>query len=259
MPNKTKREVKKMSDLLKLLVWLVALFLPLLFGWLRFHGTDVVRIARETQTDILLKVALSVYFLSWCAGLTWDTNDQEMLYTVAPDEGRLRFGGIVIMILLLVVFIMLCFVESFDLFAGLLGVFLVINVTGWRYIISKVTPVIVASFREYETENEFADLESLRVLNGFMTGAWQWWRFAVGFSLIAFINLIAFYPPFAQIVSQSMSGLPTEFLLAIGTFSFIVVMEGWIWYQRIRTRATFSLIQEYSDRYELISKKTIGQ
>src|SRR5262245_15025465 len=80
-----KDQLIKMAKRFRWVLWTAFLALPLVFGWLKFQGLDFAGAASRLEVDLLLKVSIAVYFLSWSLGCGWETSDIESLYAVAPN------------------------------------------------------------------------------------------------------------------------------------------------------------------------------
>ena len=68
--------------------------------------------------------------------------------------------------------------------------------------------------------------------------------------MLGFINVLAF-SPLSHILGDAAGAIPADVILAISVFFWIVAMESWMWFKRIRARNGCRLIQELSQRYEL--------
>jgi hypothetical protein len=100
-------------------------------------------------------------------------------------------------------------------------------------------------------------LENLLAFDELHRGLWQWWRFGVGLILLGFINLLAF-SRLPQLLGDAAGGMPAEVVLALSVLSFILLMEGWIWFRRIQAHHYHRLIGKLSQKYDLSPKTPLS-
>jgi hypothetical protein len=114
----------------------------------------------------------------------------------------------------------------------------------WRTVRIFVRPLIDTNRRShYETEGERTrHLERLAILENYMTGHWQWLRFAVMLLIILLMDLLFLVGIVRNSVGEFLNNafpgiLPgrAKTLLISGIFLlFVVVAETWNWTQRAR-------------------------
>ncbi len=252
-----RKALAEMVKRFRWLLWAAFLSLPLLFGWLTFQGVDFVKVGRQLEVELLLKLSLALYFLSWSVGVGWETNDIESYYALPPNRGRLPRGAFAAIVFLLAVFAVLCFVDSFKWFAMALGLLWALNLLGWLYLRLVMRPALADSLDLYEKSKKYDRLESLLVFNELNQGPWHYWRFVAGFLLVAFLNLMAF-SPLSETLGDQAGGIPGDVVLALSVLCFILVVEGWIWFKRIRARNGFRLIASLAEKYELCPKTPLA-
>jgi hypothetical protein len=156
------------------LIYGLAAILTLVFGWLKLSGQDFGPVMRDLTPSLLFRLSLALYFTSWAFGAPSDTNAQESIYSVAPAGGSLPMGAWIIAILICVVFAILCVVRSVGYFSVFLAVFLVINVVGWRYMLSLVADPLARSEESYVQTKNYVKLQELRLVEHYISGNWQW-------------------------------------------------------------------------------------
>jgi uncharacterized protein YbaR (Trm112 family) len=249
--------VAKMGKWFKLILWAGMGSLPLFFAWLKFQDVDFVSLGSRLDVDFLLKFSIAVYYLSWCLGAPWEVTDMESFYADAPNRGRIPVAVYMWIALLLGVAAVLCFVHSFTVLAPILAGFWAANVIGWTYRGSVVNPTVNTSILKYEEFQKYDKLESLLVFNELNGGTWHWWRFGAGAVMLGCVNLLAF-SPLSQILGDAVGGVPGDVILALGVLSFILLVEGWIWFQRIQSRRCYRLITKLTEKYDFSLKTAVA-
>jgi hypothetical protein len=92
------------------------------------------------------------------------------------------------------------------------------------------------SYVKYGRAKEYVEMEKLRAAERYLTGKWQWWRFAAGAILAVAMDALSFFdlgPGFAQ-----------------GSICFCVVfVESWIWIMRAKKKISLRALDDLSERY----------
>lgn len=251
--------VKEMVNRFNWVLWIAFLSLPALFGWLEFQGVDFVNLGKQLEVDLLLKISMVLYYLSWSLGASWETSDMEAFYAVPPNRGRLPWGSFMAIGFLVGAGAILCLVHSFKWFAPALAGFWTLDYLGWIYLGFVVRPTVADSLNAYANASppKYDKLESLLVFNELNQGVWKWWRGGVGLVLLVFVNLLAF-TPHSQMLGDAAGGLPGAIVLAYAILGYILVIEGWIWFKRIQARNCYRLITNLSDKYDLSPKTPLA-
>src|ERR1022692_866331 len=60
--------VKEMASHFKWVLWVAFFTLPVFFGYLKFQGVDLISMGHHLEADLILKIAMAIYYFSWCAG-----------------------------------------------------------------------------------------------------------------------------------------------------------------------------------------------
>jgi hypothetical protein len=239
--------------------WLVrtcATVLVLLFSWLKLSGVDFHPLAADITAGLLFQVTMALYYLLWVAGLTSDTDEQEAIYVAAPSKRHTYIGGATTAFFITLVFILLCLVKTPTQFAFALLFFHLINIAAWHYLTKRV---MKAEFRKseriYREADDFSRLEKLRlVYDWYLAGGWQWGRFAAGGVVVIAAALVAGYfahsgqssiRVYGQVVSMELS-------IALLLLLYAVVMEAWIWRNRLVMSAQLDLIDELREKYQFV-------
>lgn len=243
----------RMGKTVRRALWAAFLFPPLLFGWLKFQGVDFIYLSKQLSVELLLKLSMALYYLSWSLGMAWETSDAESIYAVPPNRGRVPWVGFVVIGAMAVLFVVLCLVSSFKWLAPALAVFWAADWMGWIYLVSVVRPAVLDSLKMYEETRKYDRLENLLVFAELNQGAWKVWRYAAGVCLLVVIHVLAF-TPLPQMIGDVVGGIPGDVVLAISVLLFILVMEGWIWFKRARARTSYGLIGNLVSKYDLTPK-----
>jgi hypothetical protein len=213
----------------RLLVKAAATGLVLTFGYLQLSGAEYGSIVSDVSADATFKLALALYYASWVAGTLVDTAVQERTYSSPPTGGRMPVGGFVAALVLSIAFGGLCFwAANPTRFAGLLGVFLVLNIVGWRYLLHRLDPTVRESRAAFD--RSYFKLERLHIVyDEYLAGPWQVSRFAVALLGVAALNVL-------------VRAGADDILIAGVTLAYVVVIEAWIWYMRLHVRAAVRLL-----------------
>jgi hypothetical protein len=119
-----------------------------------------------------------------------------------------------------------------------------------------VKPTVNSSIYVYQEFKKYGKLESLLVFNELNQGPWKWWRFGAGVLMLGFVNLLAF-SPLSQFLGEAAGGMRADLILALSVLCYILLIEGWIWFKRIRARNCYRLIQNLSEKYDLSPKTAL--
>jgi hypothetical protein len=204
----------------------------LVFGWLEFKDIPVGEIVGNVSGDLMVKIALSIYYLSWVAGTINDVDEQETAYAEAPNKGKFPRKGFIVAVGVAAVFALLCCVTSAKTFSVILAAFLAANVVGYLYVLAVVRPVKEASENRYSQDRDHQSLARLGIVWTYMGGTWQWYRFAYGFAAIGIVMAMSF-SRFPQWLNALYSPIPAETYMALSVLFYVLTFEGWIWSMRV--------------------------
>lgn len=209
--------------------------LALLFGWLEFKDVAIGQIVGSVSGGLIVKIALSIYYLSWVAGTINDVDQQETAYAEAPNAGRFPRSGFLVAISVAAAFAILCYVSSAQAFSLVLAFFLVLNVAGYLYILRTIKPTVEKSRQQYLQLGDRSSLAKLEIVWRYLGGAWQWWRFAYGLMAIGLV-VAASFSQLPQRLHALYSEIPPENYIALSVLLYVLSMEGWIWAMRLWAR-----------------------
>ena len=82
----------------------------------------------------------------------------------------------------------LCYVSSKDYrwAAVALTGFWGFNILVWRYMVGVLKGSVHGSYASYGRSRRYIDMEKVRVVERYIDGQWQWWRFGLGAALVLF-------------------------------------------------------------------------
>ena len=247
---------KRLADMGRVFKWVLRISmgsLAIFFAWLKFQDVDFVSMGKQVDVDVLLRLAIALYYFSWCAGAPWEVSDMESFFSVPPNRGRIPVAVFSWIALLVGIAAVLCLVHSFTVFALMLTGFWGANIVGWYYRGTVVDPTVRASEDYYEKRNKYDKLESLYVFSKLNGGKWHWWRFGAGAVLLICVNLLAF-TPLARIIGDAGGGVPEDVVQALSVLCFVLAVEGWIWFERIQARRCYQLISYLGKKYDFSLK-----
>src|SRR4029077_4291169 len=153
----------------------------------------LVPLIKAADAVHLRRVTLIFYYLCWVGGSSFDVHVQKEVYRRDPGEGRMPLVAFAAVVMLLIVAVVLLWASSSDEgFAAALAPFVLTNIFGWRVILHRVTPMIETTGAYYTQRSRYFRLEQLKLVQWYMTGWWQWFRFFVMIVLVALANVICF-------------------------------------------------------------------
>jgi hypothetical protein len=239
---------------IRALVKYVATALGIGFAWLRLSHVDFRPVAADVTAALVFHTTMALFVICWVRGLYSDTDQQELVYVAEPDKLHAYTGSSVMALSIFLAFVLLCLTYVTTLFAYSLLIFHVVNIGAWIYL-SKVVMrrEFVKSMEIYRRAGEFFHVEQLRVVyERYLDGSWQIKRFAAGgavaLAAIAFRYVAATGQAKFKIRGYSFD---TELAIALLFLLYVVVMEVWIWRERIRMSAQMGLINELRKTYTL--------
>jgi hypothetical protein len=126
----------------------------------------------------------------------------------------------------------------------------------WHFLVRRSIRLMADSSKaNLEAQNKrYCELEKIKVLETFIFGSWRIYRISFGLAVVVFLLFsIVFMEKYLYIPKLDVS-IPIEALIAIVTFIFVLVSEGWIWIMRIRMISGIETIVDIGDRYNLVER-----
>jgi hypothetical protein len=239
---------------IRLIIQLIAAALGLYYGYLQLSGLEVEAFKTDGFADTLMKITLLIYYLAWLKGNLMDLKDEEAIFMMPPNKGKFSFSAIMMILLLAIIFFFLCYFKSKRIFALILDAFMISNIYGWQYLIKFISDSVKENKEFYNSENKNFRNEYLRIMvEDYLKGCWQYWRFGVGIFMLIIINILVF-TNFSLLISSGLNLKSAELVKAIGFIIFITVFEGWIWYMRLRRSVSLNLIDKLDEEYYMTKR-----
>jgi hypothetical protein len=232
-----------------------------LFTYLSFKdvpfGEIIESLSSASGATIIWKCTLALYFLLWVLGTKNDSEDQEIVYRQVPGRGRLSYASIGVIAGIFVLAAILLWSPSFEFFVFALSLFLIFNVFSWQYLIrSIVAPSIRASRQSSEDVGDYIGREQLRVVERYLCGRWQWYRFLLGGVVVSSFWALIYLKHSSLVIPGVPSFVSWELLQALAMIVFVMAMEPWIWSERLRTKISLALLEDFRGRYLLSPAET---
>lgn len=237
---------------MRLYVTIAGIVLPLLFGWLKFREVDFGVTLLSIPADLVFRSAMAIYFASWIAGLLSDLSDQEFVLVHAPASAQVKIGGGVIGAAITIAFAALCYVNAPTHFSLALLAFNLLGITSWLYLVRVVLPPAIEKSESYfRKDSNYLCIEKLRlVFDRYLSGSWQWYRFAFGLILVVAISYFAFQRELLEDrfrVFQNHSNILSSYIF----LGYVLILEGWIWFMRVRVKGGIAMLTEFERSYVL--------
>lgn len=247
--RKSKRIVtlySKTEKIIKFSAGLLALF----FGYLEFKGTKVPFMT-DDWADFILKFSLATVYSCWIFGTIADLRAENYTLQVYPNGNKHSLKSLAVIATIVIIFSILCWANTFELFTIALSALFVFNVFSWRFIVKFAQPTFDEN-RKLIINN--FDYEYQRVLEEYLFGNWQWYRFALGAFLIILLNIMIFTDLHKTIAS--ILGCSTQVLVSLSLFSYVIILEVWVWAKRIERILSFKILDSFDDKYTIKRKHT---
>lgn len=246
------REAMESVRYLRLVVTIAAAMLTMVFGWLKFRGVDVISVLHSVPADFVLKLAMALYFASWIAGLLSDLADMEYVLVKSPSPLHVRIGGTFLGAMTAIAFGVLCYVQTIQHFSVSLLLLLVINLFGWLYLTRFVLPPAESISQDfYAAQGRILRLEQLNIVcRRFQAGNWQLVRLAIG--ILAAVAMTLLSHQYTKLASDVQFFQKHGEILSASVFlTYVLILEGWIWFMRMRVKGGLGLLVEIEQSYEL--------
>lgn len=238
--NDLARRFAKSADKL---IFAVEVSVGAIFGWVELWplmGEAIEKgIGKVIQglrpEEAVWNATLVIYFFSWIFGTKRDAEVQGEVYLTAPNRGHLATQDIAVGVSIAIGFVVLLLLKTYP---GWLAVALTLfwfgNIVAWRYLVKLLTQPIDKSRLLYTREKEYIGLAKLHIVERYISGRWQWWRFVLGGVLIVAVDVTAFF----EHIDTKM-----------GLIVFVAVVECWVWLERARTELSLNVLEDFGDRY----------
>jgi len=205
-----------------------------------------------TGPRVIWELAIVIYFASWIYGSKYDTTNQEIVYLMVPNRGKLPLHYAGILFTIGILFGVLAWMNTFRQFAVALGVFWCFNILSWHFFARSVLArTFSESSERYKQLNDFFGLEQLLNIQRYIAGQWQWWRFGVG-SVLVVAMLVFSFTNSAELLARALGAQALAgYAPAMAILTFVLVVESWMWFMRIKTGVSQIILDELARQYRL--------
>lgn len=249
-----KEEVQRFSKNTKTLIRRVAFIPGLLFTYLKLRGVSLIPFSDDVGAAFIIKIFLVIYYTSWVQGLISDVSDQEIAYLRAPSKGRLPLLFITIGITIGVFFLYLCWARTPKELLFVLSLFWIFDHLARLYLIRfiKRSAYLPSENNLIKTKSWYR-LELLSIVFNYVDGKYVWYRFGVGIILLALLGSLI-YAPLALEITKVLNFHSHKFTFSLGVLAYVMVIEIWIWWMRMRTKISGDLLKRLDSKYVFTSK-----
>ena len=248
--DRDQREANAFFDRLDSVVSWSAIGLVAIYAWLQVPELkSILAKTANSSPDLLWKSGLIIYFLSWVRGSKFDVKLQRDHYKSLGimRQNQWPATSIAVLAMLIIIAAALAWSEGhIKRFAVVLCVFVLIDHAAWRYLIHRSKGPVNDTMDFRKRNNDFVELEKLKVVINQLHGNWKWWRLSVGLPLTALIVGFAFLEPVRLFVDKAISdfiGISNAQADAVvgGLLVLLFVLAVEIWHWEIRLNTIYSL------------------
>ena len=246
MSTKQSEEKNKTVELVnKSKFWIrtLAIAVGLGYGWLKFKGFDFHPVINQVSTELLIKLSLSIYYFSWWFGATLDGSDQGIVFQKVINNGKVPKLGIFTAITVAISFFILCAYWESQILPTILMIFWIINFIQWKVFTKYV-------MRPYYNQNQefYSKLKNqlirkrFDIVYSFLYSNWQYYRFLVGFIFLIPTVILTISNKYNDFFVKNLK--EKQFIIALLILLFVLIVEGWIWYYRLKRKFTIKILTE---------------
>lgn len=243
----TYEESKRLSKIFKTTKTLIATMSTVLlffFGWLEFKNITLPMFD-EKFANAFYKIVLALYFFCWVFGTNTDLSDEEYTLVIAPNKGELTNLAIGMLFAIGVLFGILCWVHTYKAFAIALTVFFGFNIISWRFLLKFLKPTL--DVNKKKVAKSIIGKFKIEIIEKYLWGNWQWFRFGIGFLVLIIINILAF-TNLSQVIASFLKIPSSQFIFVFSIFIFICVMEIYIWYIRLCRKISLKVLTDIENK-----------
>lgn len=244
----------------------IATTLALAFTVIQLKGLSLLAlqpVITDTASHVIWRGSLILYFWCWRYGCVKDTDIQELAYASLPNKGKWSYRSYgIVLALILVASALLYAYGDIELFSVTLTIFFVVDHVGWRHLVRELAAEGESSRELFIKKRDYFSFERLTIVRAQIQGNWKWWRMVAGTIIIGTINAFAFIPAVrAAMISPldvAKPGLSSQeaelFVYSLLVCLFVIVMEVWHYWIRLRTWHLLECIDDLSEKYSLRKK-----
>jgi hypothetical protein len=173
----------------------------------------------------------------------------------SQKEKGITFVDYLVALSIALMFTLLLYSPKFIYVAIFLFLFWLIDLISYHYFMKyKINPLLYESKKEYEKIESAWSLLRLNTTEKYIAGKWKLIRYYVGFIILFLLILFSFENSISTFFNSLIGIRTNDFISAFIFLLFVVGMEGWIWFYRIKTKITMSIISKHEELYSLVKK-----
>lgn len=232
--------------------------LALLFAWIKLRNLPMPSL-QDADPLLILHFFLALAFASYMLAVTFEIGIHRAVYVDDPMKGRLT-PDIAASMLLMTAGAALVFWASQNgtYFPAAVVFFIFTDVVLWRRTAGRFKAMIRSS-RSFYGKHELFELEKLNLLEQHVIGRWRWYRLAVTLGAALALCAISYVDRLKVAAAAALHSLLPNLPLASATslapvvvFGVgLAVVEGWVWFARMRLSISIAVIEDLRQRYKL--------
>ena len=245
MPNVEQR-TNTIYKKTKLVINISATILALFFTWLQFDISFFKPLMTNELANFIFKIALLIYYFSWIFGTIADLKDEDYTFSIYPNQNKLTTKPVLIIITLAFLFAFLCYSNTSKIFVIALSSLFIFNVLSWLYIVNFAKPTFDDNKKKCIDKFEF---EYHKVLENYLMGKWQWYRFIYAAFILILLNILIF-SDLHLLIAYKLNCSP-QFIISISLLFYVITFEIWVWVKRIERIVSFRIFDKLDNTYIL--------
>lgn len=262
-----KADVHKLARRSRLAVEIVAWVLATACAFVIITEQQVLGAIVGVDPGILYKGALFLLYTSWVFGAKFDVDIEEKAYVRDDRKGELDWRALGVIVLLTLTLIGFFWLHSMERLFGVgLLALAAVNILTWKTVCTRIAGPIDQSMRAFTEQGDYFAAEKLKVVSGYMRGAWQKTRFTVmllsALVLIAVTNAIHAFDLATLAGAWQLAGLSAGKLVALVPamvfLAYVAITEGWIWIRRQRAAVSIETIERLGHAYQMRPRANTG-
>lgn len=231
----------------RLLMRIIEIMLAIIFVGLNLDLSSLKPMFTVECSNIFFQLMLFLYFTAWCVGPVIDMKYEEYIFSLYPNNNKLKKGAFATIFSTVILFVILYCLKETIYFAIVLTIFFVFNIFSWRYLVSNYLKSTLVE-NENMTKGTF-EFEYHRLIENYLIGKWQKYRFACGFFILIIFNVLI-YTDLISYLDNELN-VSTKIITSICFSFFVLIMEGWIWIIRLKRKIKVGVYDEFKENYKI--------
>ena len=239
-----KNQIVELVENSKWIIRTLASLIGLYYGWVKFEGFDIEPLINQVSTELLIKVSLGIYYFSWTFGTTLDGADQGEIFHKVFNNGKIPRLGIFIALTVAISFFILCgFWESNYLPIALISFWTIDVLLGLIFTRFVMKPYYDIN-KDFYNKKNYLTKRKFEIVEEFLFSEWNIYRYLIGY-LILIIIIILSLTDWANFL---IIGDDKQFYIALLILVFVLTVELWIWFFRLKRKFSLMVINELIDK-----------